>query len=146
MIKPPSYYNNENGSLYLLAHSRGWSSYTFDVVKRLSRNGKKDPLRMEIEKSITVLELMKIEFNTDYTKLNSNEDNHIINLNTHISELNDNIIKLNNLMKELNHKESITSIGEQRGWSSDLICIVQRLEENNIDCCIKLLYSWLNKI
>lgn len=53
----PSYYDNTHGSLYKIAQQRGWSPYTFDVVKRLDRGGKKDDLRQEINKSIFVLKL-----------------------------------------------------------------------------------------
>ena len=56
-VKFPSYYNNENGSLYKVATERGWNFYLADIVKRLERGGKKDPLRQEIEKSIGVLQL-----------------------------------------------------------------------------------------
>lgn len=57
VFNPKPYYNNSNGSLYKVATERGWSAYTFDVVKRLERGGKKDPLRQEIEKSIDVLKI-----------------------------------------------------------------------------------------
>lgn len=57
VIQLPEYYNNENGSLYKVATERGWNAYLFDIVKRLERGGKKDPLRKEIEKSIGVLQL-----------------------------------------------------------------------------------------
>lgn len=53
----PPYYDNSNGSLYQIAEQRGWNAYVFDVVKRLERGGKKDPLKQEIEKSIGVLQL-----------------------------------------------------------------------------------------
>lgn len=56
-ITTPDYYDNSNGSLYKVATQRGWNSYLFDVVKRLERGGKKDPLKQEIEKSIAVLQL-----------------------------------------------------------------------------------------
>lgn len=56
-VGTPTYYDNSKGSLYKIATERGWSPYTFDVVKRLDRGGKKDPLRQEIEKSIVVLQL-----------------------------------------------------------------------------------------
>lgn len=56
-INTPPYYDNSNGSLYKIASHRGWSPYTFDVVKRLDRGGKKDSLKQEIEKSIAVLQL-----------------------------------------------------------------------------------------
>jgi hypothetical protein len=56
-IKTPSYYDNSKGSLYQVANQRGWNAYLFDIVKRLERGGKKDPLKQEIEKSIAVLQL-----------------------------------------------------------------------------------------
>ncbi len=59
----PSYYDNSNGSLYKLADERNWNSYIFDIVKRLDRGGKKDPIFLEIKKSICVLKLYKKEIN-----------------------------------------------------------------------------------
>ena len=59
----PDYYDNTDGSLYKLAHERGWNAYIFDIVKRLERGGKKDPLSQEIEKSIVVLKLFREEIN-----------------------------------------------------------------------------------
>jgi hypothetical protein len=56
-VELPKYYDNENGSLYKISEQRGWNSRIFDIVKRLERGGKKDPLRQEIEKSIGVLQL-----------------------------------------------------------------------------------------
>jgi|688.fasta_scaffold535374_1 hypothetical protein len=53
----PKYYDNKKGSLYKVATERGWNPYLFDVVKRLERGGKKDPLRQEIEKTKLVLDL-----------------------------------------------------------------------------------------
>ena len=53
----PEYYDNTNGSLYKVSEQRKWNAYIFDVVKRLERGGKKDPLKQEIEKSIAVLQL-----------------------------------------------------------------------------------------
>lgn len=55
------YYDNKGGSLYLLAESRGWSSYMFDIVKRMYRGGRKDPLEIEIKKTIHVIDLMLSE-------------------------------------------------------------------------------------
>lgn len=57
VFNPQPHYDNSKGSLYKVATERGWSSYIFDVVKRLERGGKKDPLRQEIEKSIDVLKI-----------------------------------------------------------------------------------------
>lgn len=56
-FNPKPYYDNSKGSLYKVATERGWNSYIFDVVKRLERGGKKDPLKQEIEKSIDVLKI-----------------------------------------------------------------------------------------
>jgi hypothetical protein len=56
-IDTPKYYDNKKGSLYKVASERGWNPYLFDVVKRLERGGKKDPLRQEIEKTKLVLDL-----------------------------------------------------------------------------------------
>ncbi len=53
----PPYYDNTKGSLYKVAQDRNWNAYLFDVVKRLERGGKKDPLKQEIEKSIAVLQI-----------------------------------------------------------------------------------------
>jgi hypothetical protein len=60
-ITTPPYYDNTKGSLYKVATDRGWNFYLSDVVKRLERGGKKDPLKQEIEKSIAVLQLWLTE-------------------------------------------------------------------------------------
>src|SRR5690606_1705155 len=49
-FNPKPYYDNSKGSLYKVATERGWNAYLFDLVKRLERGGKKDPLKQEIEK------------------------------------------------------------------------------------------------
>lgn len=54
---PQPYYNNDNGSLYKVATQRNWNTYLFDIVKRLERGGKKDPIEQEIQKSIDVLRI-----------------------------------------------------------------------------------------
>lgn len=56
-LDTPDYYDNSKGSLYKVSVDRNWNGYLFDVVKRLERGGKKDPLKQEIEKSINVLQL-----------------------------------------------------------------------------------------
>jgi len=56
-MQPPPYYDNTKGSLYKVATERNWNAYLFDIVKRLERGGKKDPLKQEIEKSIVVLKI-----------------------------------------------------------------------------------------
>lgn len=60
-IETPIYYDNTKGSLYKVAEQRNWNAYLFDIVKRLERGGKKDPLIQEIDKSIAVLQLWKSE-------------------------------------------------------------------------------------
>lgn len=57
VFNPQPHYDNSNGSLYKVATERKWNAYLFDVVKRLERGGKKDPLKQEIEKSIDVLKI-----------------------------------------------------------------------------------------
>lgn len=56
-----SYYDNSKGSIYFHAYTRNWSSYMFDIIKRMSRGGKKDPLCSEVEKSLTTLSMMRSE-------------------------------------------------------------------------------------
>jgi hypothetical protein len=64
-METPKYYNNENGTLYKLAEERHWPSYLFDIVKRLNRNGKKDDMKLEIEKSILVFRLWLEDMGSD---------------------------------------------------------------------------------
>ena len=64
-MEAPKYYNNENGTLYKLAEERHWPSYLFDIVKRLNRNGKKDDMKLEIEKSILVFRLWLEDMDRD---------------------------------------------------------------------------------
>lgn len=56
-FNPQPHYDNSKGSLYKVATERNWNAYIFDVVKRLERGGKKDPLKQEIQKSIDVLKI-----------------------------------------------------------------------------------------
>ena len=64
-MEAPKYYNNENGTLYKLAEERHWPSYLFDIVKRLNRNGKKEAIKLEIEKSILVFRLWLEDMDKD---------------------------------------------------------------------------------
>lgn len=57
VFNPQPHYDNTKGSLYKVGSERKWNPYLFDVVKRLERGGKKDPLKQEIEKSIDVLKI-----------------------------------------------------------------------------------------
>lgn len=61
VFNPQPHYNNDKGSLYKVAQERNWNAYLFDIVKRLERGGKKDPLEQEIKKSIDLLNLWLIE-------------------------------------------------------------------------------------
>ncbi len=72
-METPKYYDNSSGSLYIIAHLRGWSPYLFDVVKRLWRGGAKDPYKQELEKSIVVLQLWLSEMDRfKFRKKNKN--------------------------------------------------------------------------
>lgn len=64
-MEAPKYYDNSKGTLYQLAEWRYWPSYLFDIVKRLNRNGKKDDIKLEIEKSILVFRLWLQELEND---------------------------------------------------------------------------------
>lgn len=61
MIRP-EYYSKEGGSLYLVAEKRKWNTWTFDAMKRLERCEKKGNFKEDIEKTITVIELLKSEY------------------------------------------------------------------------------------
>lgn len=61
MIRP-AYYSKEGGSLYLVAEKRKWNTWTFDAMKRLERCEKKGNFKEDIEKTITVIELLKSEY------------------------------------------------------------------------------------
>jgi hypothetical protein len=60
-IVTPKHYNNDKGTLYKVAEERGWSSYLFDIVKRLERSEKKGEFNQDLEKSIAVIQLWKKE-------------------------------------------------------------------------------------
>lgn len=53
----PKHYNNDKGTLYKVAEERGWSSYLFDIVKRLERAEKKGEFKTDLEKSKVVIDL-----------------------------------------------------------------------------------------
>jgi hypothetical protein len=55
----PDYYDNSNGSLYLLSKTRDWSFYLSDIVKRLLRT--KDDKILELSKTLLVLNIWKRE-------------------------------------------------------------------------------------
>jgi hypothetical protein len=62
MIRP-EYYNDEFSSLYLVAFKRKWTPWQFDAMKRLERCEQKGSFKQDIEKTITVIELLKSEYN-----------------------------------------------------------------------------------
>lgn len=68
VFNPQPHYDNSKGSLYKVATERNWNAYLFDVVKRLERGGKKDPLKQEIEKSIDVLKIWLSEIKDEPKK------------------------------------------------------------------------------
>ena len=53
----PKHYNNDKGTLYKVAEERGWSSYLFDIVKRLERSEKKGEFESDLNKSKVVIDL-----------------------------------------------------------------------------------------
>ena len=53
----PAHYDNDNGSLYLVAEQRGWNPYLFDIVKRLERSGKKGEFESDLNKSKVVIDI-----------------------------------------------------------------------------------------
>jgi hypothetical protein len=55
----PDYYDNSDGSLYLLSKTRNWSFYLSDIVKRLLRT--KDDKILELSKTLLVLNIWKRE-------------------------------------------------------------------------------------
>jgi hypothetical protein len=61
MIRP-EYYSDEFGTLYLAAYKRKWNPWITDAMKRLERCEQKGSFKEDIEKTITVIELCKIEY------------------------------------------------------------------------------------
>ena len=57
----PSYYDNSKGTIYKIAQDRNWNAYVFEAVKRLDRAEKKGEFISDIDKTIKVLELYKLE-------------------------------------------------------------------------------------
>ena len=57
----PKYYDNSKGTIYKIAQDRNWNAYVFEAVKRLDRAEKKGEFISDIDKTIKVLELYKLE-------------------------------------------------------------------------------------
>ena len=62
----PSYYNNDNGSLYKLAEDHGLNAYEFEIIKRVVRCRKKKEFITDVEKTIFLLELYMKEQGEKY--------------------------------------------------------------------------------
>lgn len=60
-FNPQPHYDNSKGSLYKVAEERGWNTYLFDIVKRLERSEKKGEFEKDLDKSIDVIKLWKME-------------------------------------------------------------------------------------
>ena len=56
----PEHYDNEKGSLYKIAVDRNWNAYQFDAVKRIDRCEKKGEFENDINKTIEVLKMYKL--------------------------------------------------------------------------------------
>lgn len=67
-INTPKHYDNSKGTLYKISDERGWSSYLFDIVKRLERAEKKGEFDSDLDKSINVIKLWKEERNNNLQK------------------------------------------------------------------------------
>ena len=57
----PEHYNNDLCTLYKISDERGWSSYLFDIVKRLERAEEKGEFESDLYKSKIVIDLWKKE-------------------------------------------------------------------------------------
>lgn len=55
--KTPSHYDNTYGSLYKIAQERGWNSYEFDIVKRITRCRKKGEFIQDLEKTKNLIDI-----------------------------------------------------------------------------------------
>ena len=53
----PSYYNNDNGSLYKFAEDHGLNAYEFDLCKRIIRCRKKGNFVQDLEKTKFLIDL-----------------------------------------------------------------------------------------
>jgi len=56
-METPKHYDNSKGTLYKVAQERNWNPYLFDIVKRLERADKKGDFKIDLEKSILVINL-----------------------------------------------------------------------------------------
>lgn len=56
-METPKHYNNEISTLYKISDTRGWTSYLFDIVKRLERSESKGEFLKDLKKSKIVIDL-----------------------------------------------------------------------------------------
>lgn len=108
MIRP-HYYTDTVCSLYKVANKRKWDSYTFDVAKRLERAAKKGCFKIDIEKTITVIELCKQEHKRSFVS-------KIVNL----------------------FRTNINQVAKQRRWNNYVCVIVQCMEFGEYDNAIEI--------
>lgn len=117
MIRP-RYYTDKHGSLYKVAVERNWNAYEFDCAKRLDRAEKKGNFVQDIEKTITVIQLMQVEQKP-------------------LSW----IRKLYRRLFVTQSRPSLLIVLEQRGWNSFVFEIMYELERGNyetaIDACLR---------
>ena len=57
----PKYYDNSTGSLYKFAEDHKLNAYEFEVIKRILRCRKKGEWLTDIDKTINVLNIYKVE-------------------------------------------------------------------------------------
>jgi len=56
-LKLPDYYNNEHGSLYLIAEQRGWNAWQQDIIKRVTRCENKGEFFSDLNKTKALIDL-----------------------------------------------------------------------------------------
>lgn len=65
-VNSPSYYNNENGSLYKFQIDHDLNSYEFDIVKRMVRCRKKGEFKKDLQKTKDLIDLYLNEQGHNY--------------------------------------------------------------------------------
>lgn len=120
MIRP-AYYTDKHGSLYKVSVERKWNAYIFDCAKRLERADKKGNFVQDIEKTITVIQLLRSE----QKPLNW-------------------IKRLYNRLFVNPSIPSLLIIFEQRKWNSHVFEIVYELESGNYETAIEACIRYQN--
>lgn len=120
MIRP-AYYIDKYSSLYKVAVERNWNAYIFDCAKRLERAEKKGNFVQDIEKTITVIQLLRSEqrplnwIKTVYNRLFIEPS-----------------------------IQSLLIVFEQRKWDSHVFEIVFELEKGNYETAIEVCIRYQN--